>query len=79
MKFEEVVQYCLANPSYFKRSKTELARVLNVEVSLAEKARKYARRILLKNNIKHYNSGETRNTKLEEATKEDYKKFLEPS
>lgn len=77
MKFEEVVKYCLANPSFFKRSKVELAKVLNVEVSLAEKARKQARRILLKNNIKHYNSNETKSNGLDAATKEDYKKFLE--
>ena len=52
MKFEEVVKYCLANPSFFKRSKHELAKVLKVDVSLAEKARKQARVILSKNNIK---------------------------
>jgi predicted phosphodiesterase len=77
MKFEDVVAYCLANPSFFKRSKHELAKVLSVDVNLAEKARKQARAILSKNNIKHYNSRDTRNNRLDPATKEDYRKFLE--
>jgi hypothetical protein len=51
MQFEEIVKYCLANPSFFKRSKYTLAKVLNIDVALAEKARKSARKILLINNI----------------------------
>ena len=76
MTFEEIVKYCLANPSYFKRSKLRLAKVLNIEVSLADKARKKARQILTDNNIKHYNNRKTR-SKVSEATKEDYEKFLQ--
>lgn len=75
MTFEEVIKYCLANPTFFKRSKVELANVLKIEVSLAEKARKQARQILIKNNIKHYNDRKSKGL-LTEAAKEDYKKFL---
>jgi predicted phosphodiesterase len=76
MTFETIVKYCLANPSFFKRSKHELAKVLQVDVVLAEKARKQARKILLKNNIKHYNANETRNKKLTPETVQEYEKFL---